>query len=182
MHLRYETAVFHMLPAHMQVGESYQAVWDVTFRGLDIRLGVRARDQAVTAIDILDGAAVPVAPRDVVAKEVVRQLQAYFEDARHQFSLPVFPQGTPYQRRVWDALANIPVGETLTYGGVARRVGGGPRAVGGACRRNPLPIVVPCHRAVSVTGLGGYAGQTAGAGLAFKAHLLVHEAAVRRSA
>lgn len=182
MNLRNEAAVSVMPPPQTMVSEPYQAVLDVPFRDLELRLGVRVRDEAVIAIDILGRAAVSLAPRDVVAKEAVRQLQAYFEDARHVFSLPVVLQGTPYQRRVWDALASIPPSKTLTYGEVAARVGGGPRAVGGACRRNPLPIVVPCHRAVSVTGLGGYAGETAGAGLAFKARLLAHEAAVRPSA
>jgi methylated-DNA-[protein]-cysteine S-methyltransferase len=74
-------------------------------------------------------------------------------------NLPMAPAGTEFQRRVWRAMADIPLGETLTYGDVARQLGSGPRAVGGACGANPIPILIPCHRIVgSSRGLGGYSG------------------------
>jgi methylated-DNA-[protein]-cysteine S-methyltransferase len=91
--------------------------------------------------------------------EARRQLDDYFDGLRRSFDLPLAPQGTPFQRRVWIALADIPYGQTLCYGGLARQLGSAPRAVGTACGRNPLPIVLPCHRVVAANGsLGGYSG------------------------
>ncbi len=101
------------------------------------------------------------------------ELGAYFEGELTQFALPLLPQGTPFQRRVWEALRRIPFGETVSYGELARRIGtpDAVRAVGAANGRNPLPIVVPCHRVIgadgSLTGFGG--------GLERKRWLLDHE-------
>lgn len=89
------------------------------------------------------------------------QLREYFAGARRAFDLPLAPRGTAFQRRVWDALATIPYGSTTSYGEIARRIGtpDAVRAVGAANGRNPLPIVVPCHRVIgadgSLTGFGG---------------------------
>jgi methylated-DNA-[protein]-cysteine S-methyltransferase len=93
--------------------------------------------------------------------EVRAQLQAYFAGELTQFNLPLSPQGTPFQLRVWDALRDIDYGRTESYGQLARRLGDAKatRAVGAANGRNPLPIVVPCHRVIgsdgSLTGFGG---------------------------
>ena len=105
--------------------------------------------------------------------EAIRQLDEYFAGARRSFDLPLALEGTPFQRRVWQALAGIPYGETIDYGELARRVGrpGAARAVGGANARNPVSIVLPCHRVVGAGGrLTGYAG-----GLDVKRGLLEHE-------
>ncbi len=158
---------------------SCQAVVDVPLSGVDVRLGISIRQNAVSGVEVLGGAVATCSPRDRMAAEVVRQLAAYFQDPRQAFSLPLLLEGTPYQRRVWAALRAIPAGRTLTYGELAQQVGGGARAVGNACRRNPIPIIVPCHRAVSITGLGGYMGETVGAGLVLKARLLSHEASAK---
>ncbi len=89
--------------------------------------------------------------------EAVAQLAAYFAGERRSFDLPLAPSGTAHDRAVWQAMRDIPAGETRTYGDVAQTVRSSPRAVGGACGRNPLPIVVPCHRMVGADGaLGGY--------------------------
>jgi methylated-DNA-[protein]-cysteine S-methyltransferase len=94
--------------------------------------------------------------------EALEQLQAYFNGELYQFNLPLAPRGTPFQLQVWRALAMIPYGETISYGELAGRFLGRPhlaRAVGGACSRNPLAIVIPCHRVVGRNGaLTGYAG------------------------
>lgn len=94
--------------------------------------------------------------------DVRRQLDEYFAGERTRFELRLAPEGTPFQRRVWEALLAIPHGETISYGELARRVGlgpGGARAAGQANARNPLSIVVPCHRVVGADGsLTGYAG------------------------
>lgn len=101
------------------------------------------------------------------------QLQAYFDGARLAFDLPLAPEGTPYRRQVWAALQAIPPGQTRTYQDIARLAGGSPRSVGGANGANPIPILIPCHRVVATTGLGGYSG---GDGPPTKRYLLDLEA------
>lgn len=106
-------------------------------------------------------------------KDAVRQLRAYFAGALEQFSLPLAPEGTPFQLEVWRCLCEIPYGETRSYGEIARRIGHpqASRAVGLANGTNPLPIVIPCHRVVGSTGkLTGYGG-----GLLVKEKLLAIE-------
>jgi methylated-DNA-[protein]-cysteine S-methyltransferase len=106
-----------------------------------------------------------------------QQLHEYFQGQRQQFSLPLAPHGTPFQQRVWQALQRIPFGTTLTYRELARRLDRpeAARAVGHANGRNPIAIVIPCHRLIGSDGhLRGYAG-----GLALKRRLLEHEGAQR---
>lgn len=103
-------------------------------------------------------------------QEAVRQLEEYFAGQRREFSLPLSPRGTAFQRQVWEALCTIPYGETRSYGEIARQIGSPKacRAVGMANHRNPLSIVIPCHRVVGAHGtLTGYGG-----GLAAKEFLL----------
>jgi len=109
---------------------------------------------------------------------VREQLSAYFEDASHNIVLPLNLRGTTFQKRVWTALREIPFGSTVTYGALARTLGTGARAIGGGCRANPCPIVVPCHRVVAGTGLGGFAGSSGGPKLKLKEWLLRHEGAL----
>ena len=93
--------------------------------------------------------------------EVVRQLREYFAGQRAEFDLPLAPEGTVFQRSVWRQLQEIPYGETISYGELARRVGNpkASRAVGSANGANPLPIVIPCHRVIAGDGsLGGFGG------------------------
>ncbi len=108
------------------------------------------------------------------------QLGAYFEGRNARFDLPLAPAGTPFQRRVWNAIATVPAGETIPYAELARRAGcpGSARAAGAATGRNPLAIVVPCHRIVGSDGsLTGYAG-----GLDRKRAPLAHERTFARLA
>ncbi len=101
---------------------------------------------------------------------VALRLHAYFDGARDDFAdIPLAPAGTPYSRRTWAALRAIPPGEVRTYVEIARAAGGSPRSVGQANRRNPIPVIIPCHRVVAVSGLGGYSGL---GGLDTKRHLL----------
>jgi methylated-DNA-[protein]-cysteine S-methyltransferase len=110
-------------------------------------------------------------------RAAMRQLDEYFDGRRRSFSVPLSPAGTPFQLAVWRSLADIPYGETITYGELARRVGrpAAFRAVGQANGANPLPIVYPCHRVVATAGLGGYGG-----GLDVKRRLLALEGALGR--
>lgn len=142
---------------------------------LGAKLGVRLSGDAVSAIDFLPVNAPDVPPASALASRVAEQLERYFQHPAWAFDLPLEPEGTPFQRRVWDALRTIPAGETRGYGELARALNTGARAVGSACRANPLPIIVPCHRVVAAQGLGGYTGDTHGQGLALKHWLLAHE-------
>lgn len=105
--------------------------------------------------------------------EAARQIRAYFAGELKRFTLDLRPAGTPFQLSVWEALRAIPFGTTLSYGEIARRIGrpSAVRAVGAANGRNPLPIVIPCHRVIGADGnLTGYRG-----GVAIKRRLLAHE-------
>ena len=115
-----------------------------------------ARDQAETPL-LLKG-------RD--------QMQAYFDGERISFDLPLAPTGSAYRQRIWQALREIPYGQTASYGAIAARAGGSPRSVGGANSANPIPIIIPCHRVVGMSGAGGYSG---GAGIETKRWLLTLE-------
>lgn len=106
-------------------------------------------------------------------KECIRQLDEYFSGERTLFDLPLDATGTPFQKKVWDALRKIPHGQTVSYVDIARRIGKpkASRAVGGANNKNPVAIIVPCHRVVGKNGdLIGYAG-----GLIKKKWLINHE-------
>lgn len=117
------------------------------------------------------------APASTGFEEAIRQLEAYFTGELTEFDLPLRLDGTPFQQRVWSALRDIPYGGTLSYGGLAERLGnpGASRAVGLANGRNPVGIIVPCHRVVGANGsLTGYGG-----GLERKQRLLAFEAGTR---
>lgn len=109
--------------------------------------------------------------------DTTSQLTAYFDGETTEFDLPLKPEGTPFQMAVWKALQDIPYGETISYGELAKRIGkpSASRAVGAANGANPLPIVIPCHRVIgadnSLTGFGG--------GVDIKEFLLEHEWAVK---
>jgi methylated-DNA-[protein]-cysteine S-methyltransferase len=106
------------------------------------------------------------------------QLEAYFAGRLRRFDLPLAPAGTAFQRSLWRALREIPFGETETYGALARRLESGPRAAAAACARNPIPILIPCHRVIAAAGrLGGY---SAPRGIAAKRLLLRLEGAAVR--
>jgi len=104
-----------------------------------------------------------------------RQLDAYFAGKLTDFDLPLRPAGSDFERSVWAAMQDIPFGETRCYGDLAAAIHSAPRAVGGACGRNPIPIVIPCHRVLAKSGMGGYSGA---GGLATKKALLALEGAL----
>lgn len=88
----------------------------------------------------------------------IRWLDCYFSGREPDFILPLEPQGTPFQRCVWQELLKVPYGQTVTYGELARRIGcRSAQAIGQALNRNPIAIIIPCHRVVAASGLGGYA-------------------------
>jgi methylated-DNA-[protein]-cysteine S-methyltransferase len=139
------------------------------------QLGIQLRDQRVSRLDYLAGTVPSVAPTTAFGQLVVAQLTRFFKHPEYHFHVTVDLQGTEFQHRVWQALTQIPAGETLTYGELAARLNTGARAVGNACRKNPVSIIVPCHRVVSATGIGGYSGRTDGLEINRKLLLLQHE-------
>ena len=141
-------------------------------------LGLTASDSALQGV-MFDGRRVRVEGSSPVLDEAARQLDAYFAGELVAFDLPFEVNGSEFHRRCWLALASIPYGQTVSYGEQARRLGLGhdaARAVGAANGRNPLPVVLPCHRVIgadgSLTGFGG--------GLDVKRFLLEHEGALLR--
>jgi methylated-DNA-[protein]-cysteine S-methyltransferase len=137
-------------------------------------LTLTANDHAITRLDFgATAPATPDAPASPLLQEAARQLAAYFSGTLHDFDLPLEPQGTPFQQKVWQALLDIPYGARATYSDIALAVGNpkGVRAVGMANNRNPLAIFIPCHRVVGKNGsLVGYGG-----GLPVKESLLALE-------
>lgn len=125
-------------------------------------------------------AAMTFAPEHSILIETERQLAQYFSGSRTRFDLPLEPRGSEFQKKVWRALSEIPFGETRSYRDLAKALGSAKayRAVGAANGRNPLAIVVPCHRVIGANGaLTGFAG-----GLEAKARLLAFEAKIVRAA
>ena len=129
-------------------------------------VAVRAEGGAITGL-FLKGQrhapaippALPDTPGDPALRAAVQWLEAYFAGRRPEVTVPLAPAGTPFQRAVWQALTEIPYGETVSYGALAARLSSAPRAVGGAVGRNPISILIPCHRVVGADGrLTGYAG------------------------
>lgn len=134
---------------------------------------VRLQDDVVIALEyVSDGARAKN-----MSGFAAQQLREYFDHGK-AFNLPLRAEGTRFQQRVWQALQKIPSGKTLTYGELAKILNSSPRAVGQACRNNPIPIIIPCHRVVSASGLGGYAGDTGGKLMAIKKWLLRHEGVI----
>jgi methylated-DNA-[protein]-cysteine S-methyltransferase len=139
-------------------------------------LGIRTGAGAVTGIEYLAASEHAQAPTDAIAERACRQLERYLADAQFRFTVPLAPKGTPFRRRVWDALTTIPIGESRTYGEMARKLATAPRAIGGACGANPIALVIPCHRVVGSQGaLGGFMGATEGDPISIKRWLLQHE-------
>lgn len=142
------------------------------------RVAIRMAGDAVSALDYLPADTPEQPPTNAATQGVIEQLEAYFRDSRYSFRVPLAPVGTAFQRKVWEALQAIPPGTVLTYGELARQLDTAARAIGGACRSNPIPILIPCHRVVGRQGLGGYAGEVTGDPLAIKRWLLRHEGVV----
>ena len=134
-----------------------------------------AEGDALVSLDIAPTPSRRINPSKGLVREVRAQLGAYFRNPAHRFDLPLRLDGTTFQNRVWGALQRIPAGRTRSYGDLADSLASGARAIGGACRRNPVMIVVPCHRVVAQAGLGGFMGAVQGRALETKAWLLAHE-------
>ncbi|MFQ5658945.1 MAG: methylated-DNA--[protein]-cysteine S-methyltransferase [Gammaproteobacteria bacterium] len=153
----------------------YHHRYDVVYRSPLACLGLKMDGACLTALDWLPASSTELPAQSGPAQSVCETLDAYFESATavqdHDclFSL----RGTEFQRRVWQALQRIPVGLVMTYGELARKLNTGSRAVGQACRSNPVAVLIPCHRVIAANGLGGYMGDKRQ--LRIKQWLLTHE-------
>lgn len=108
------------------------------------------------------------------------ELNAYWQNPDKAINIKLLKQGSLYRNQVWTALCQIPFGQTLTYSALAKKIGSSARAVGNACRDNPYALFIPCHRVVSVSGMGGYCGQTDGDLMAIKYKLLEFEVSYKK--
>lgn len=100
----------------------------------------------------------------------------FWPETDKEITIKLLRQGTAHQNKVWAELLKIPQGETMTYSDIAKKIGSSPRAVGNACRDNPYTLLIPCHRVVSVNGMGGYSGHRHGEYMKIKEKLLAYEA------
>jgi len=164
----------HRTPASIREVSAHR--YAATLRAPFATLGVRTDGNAVTCLAYLPGDAAEISPANRVAERAVRELARYLDDPAFVFTVALAPGGTPFQRRVWDAIRSIPLSESRTYGEVARAVRSAPRAVGQACGANRIALIIPCHRVVGSRGaLGGFMGADAGDSLSIKRWLLRHE-------
>ncbi|HYG13010.1 MAG TPA: methylated-DNA--[protein]-cysteine S-methyltransferase [Methylophilaceae bacterium] len=137
-------------------------------------VAIQARDDFLTRLELLAEPLAEVISDNAFVQSVAGQVSGYLRNPRAVLSIPFAVKGTPFQRRVWQAIAAIPSGKTLSYGELADRVGSGPRAVANVCGANQVPLFIPCHRVVAKNGLGGFM-QGDARGLAIKTWLLEHE-------
>ena len=159
------------------IGHDYHARMATPFAVL----GIRTSGNRLSEIVYLPKAAATLAPQNRLAEQTCRQIERYLDDPQFRFDLPFEYVGTPFRQRVWQAIHAIPSGRTLTYGELARKLKSAPRAVGGACGDNRIPLVIPCHRVVASGGIGGFMHASGGDPIAIKQWLLRHERAQERT-
>jgi methylated-DNA-[protein]-cysteine S-methyltransferase len=150
-------------------------LYDAVIRFPKMNVAVATREGCVSEIRYLPPSVPEKAATNALAARAVEQIENYLNNPDMRFELPLLVEGTEFQRKLWDALCEIPRGKTLTYGQLAQRLGAEARAVGQACGDNRLPIVIPCHRVVAARGIGGFAHSTGGYLIEAKRWLLMHE-------
>ena len=140
-------------------------------------LGIRTVGELLTDIEYLPRGVATLAPLNKLAERVCWQIERYIDDPHYRFNLPFDYRGTDFQCRVWREIAKISVGKTNTYKELAQRLRSAPRPVGGACGKNRLPLLIPCHRVLASGGIGGFMHARAGDPITIKKWLLRHEGA-----
>ena len=138
-------------------------------------MGIRTQGMALVGLDFLSTDNVEEFASTATGKQAWNALVDYLGEPANTHKVVLASEGTDYQKRVWNAIRDIPLGEVRTYGDLALLLDSSPRAVANACRRNKIPLLIPCHRVVAKKGLGGYFGQTHGEMLNTKRWLLEHE-------
>ena len=151
--------------------------YDVIFDTAMATIGLQFTGSSLSKVAYLTQPAEKLAQTEL-AKKVKEKIEKYLESKEKSITVEMTLDVTPFQLRVLDQLQQIPYGETRSYGDIAKILKTSPRAVGNACRNNPLPIIIPCHRVVAANGIGGYDGATQGETLDMKYYLLRLEGAV----
>lgn len=137
-------------------------------------IGIQAKDDFLIRLELLPEPCTARQSPDVFVQGIVSQVRAYLQNPQAALNTSIAVKGTFFQKRVWQAIAAIPCGQTLSYGELAERVSSGPRAVANVCGANQVPLFIPCHRVVAKGGLGGFMRGDE-RGLAVKKWLLAHE-------
>ena len=137
-------------------------------------VGIFIESDYVVGVELFPNPQKLRAPASQYAQYVAHQINQYFMQVGAKLDTPYAVSGTAFQKRVWQAISEIPFGEVLTYSELAQKVGSGPRAVANACGANRLPLLIPCHRVVAKNGLGGFMQGIEG-GLKIKEWLLAYE-------
>lgn len=141
------------------------------------KLAITLNQNQLSRIEFLGDNGTPTdIPNNILLNKIIFEIQTYFQNPKHAYSIPLEIKGTHFQQKVWEALRNIPAGQTLSYGELATQLKTSPRAIGNACRANRIPLIIPCHRITAKNHLGGFAGNTSGTLFEIKKWLLHHEA------
>jgi methylated-DNA-[protein]-cysteine S-methyltransferase len=135
------------------------------------KLGISTVGQLLARLDFLTDDRALIDSNEEIIDSIVSQLNQYFQCPSFQFDIPYQLQGTSFQNRVWQTVSKLPMQKTVSYGNLANKLKTGARAIGNACRANPLPILIPCHRVIAQGNLGGYKGKE----ISIKKWLLNHE-------
>lgn len=143
-------------------------------------IGVRAQDDFLVGVNLIPEPLEEKHSTLLFVQDVLRQIRQYLDNPGTALNAPYAVKGTHFQKRVWQAIADIPSGRTLSYGELAQKVGSGPRAVANVCGANQVPLFIPCHRVVAKSGIGGFM-QGDERGLKVKQWLLEHERGRERS-
>ncbi len=149
----------------------YQAIISAPFG----KLGIRCSDTDLLGVEFLPQSTKLQAPVGGMAQTICAELAAYLTDPQHEIDLPFELDGTHHQCNVWQAMLDIPSGQTRSYGELAAQIDSSAQAVGQACGSNPIPLVIPCHRVVGKSGLGGFMHRADEDALDIKRWLLAHE-------
>lgn len=157
---------------NIHVAPSFDVVLDLPFG----KFGILIVGQRVSELAFLPSETPARPPATALAAAISSRVVEWIAAPYQILELPLAERGTPFQRRVWQALCAIPAGEVRTYGQLANALDTAPRALGQACGANPFPLAVPCHRAVGATGIGGFAHASDGYQIAAKRWLLANEA------
>ena len=139
--------------------QEWAAVISAPFGKLGIKTGMFEQSLMLSEVFYVAKSTPLLFAQNKLAENAIQQINQYFADPEFEFDLPMIPKGSPYQNKVWQQIAKIPIGKVTTYGELAKKISSAPRAIGGACGANPYPLIVPCHRVVSATGIGGFAQQ-----------------------
>ncbi|WP_325049364.1 MULTISPECIES: methylated-DNA--[protein]-cysteine S-methyltransferase [Legionella] len=158
-------SLFNTPLGNLEIMHDGQAIHSAVF--VEINPATADRTASLAGITIQSG------PTSPFCELIAQELDAYFHQPNHRFQITLKPHGTAYQQRVWNALLVIPVGRTLSYGALAQSLQSSPRAVGQACKKNPITLFIPCHRVIGKDNFGGYMGDKDA--LSLKLALLKHE-------